>query len=170
MMEKYIPGHEGTQGPAASAYNLRHVYARDVQSGSGNCVCGSSLGNYLHTEAAPGVPVPGRLRLHTDVDLQHRFPALWAVYQRAGGCLEILARVKSQAVELMEVVEVVEVDATGSTKFVYMYGDVHPDERQEAIDFITECLERNRPSPSIRWHRVHYPRLTDEMRELMKDA
>lgn len=35
-----IPGYEGTVGPFPSQYGQRHVYARDVQSGAGNCVCG----------------------------------------------------------------------------------------------------------------------------------
>jgi hypothetical protein len=44
-----------------SEYGLAHVYARDVHSGSGNCVCGRHLGT-KHVQAAPGVPIPDRLR------------------------------------------------------------------------------------------------------------
>lgn len=53
-----VPGYEGSQGPFRSQYGQPHVYARDVHSGAGNCVCGWDLGHALHTEAAPGVPVP----------------------------------------------------------------------------------------------------------------
>lgn len=50
-----VPGANGSQGPFASEYALPHVYARDIHSGAGNCVCGSGLYAKLHTEAAPGV-------------------------------------------------------------------------------------------------------------------
>jgi hypothetical protein len=53
-----VPGFEGTVGPFKGQYGRPHVYARDVHSGAGNCVCGHDLGHRLHTEAAPGVPVP----------------------------------------------------------------------------------------------------------------
>jgi hypothetical protein len=57
-----IPGHEGSIGPFLGEYHRPHVYARDIHSGAGNCVCGNPVGARLHTEAAPGVPVPDRLR------------------------------------------------------------------------------------------------------------
>lgn len=57
-----VPGWEGSIGPGPAQYGKPHVYARDVHSGAGNCVCGRALGSRLHTEAAPGVPVPERLR------------------------------------------------------------------------------------------------------------
>lgn len=57
-----IPGQEGTVGPSPRQYGKQHVYARDVHSGAGNCVCGSHLGHRLHTEAAPGVPLPSGMR------------------------------------------------------------------------------------------------------------
>lgn len=58
-----VPGFEGSLGPfGAAEYCAPHVYARDVTSGAGNCVCGASLPDELHTEAAPGVPVPDRMR------------------------------------------------------------------------------------------------------------
>lgn len=57
-----IPGWEGTQGPFAAEYSRPHVYARDISSGAGNCVCGGDLGDDRHVQAAPGVPVPDRLR------------------------------------------------------------------------------------------------------------
>jgi hypothetical protein len=60
-----VPGYEGSVGPFQRDYGRPHVYARDVHSGSGNCVCGHSLGEKRHTEAAPGVPVPERLRWQT---------------------------------------------------------------------------------------------------------
>jgi hypothetical protein len=57
-----VPGYEGSIGPGPGSYGKPHVYARDVQSGSGNCVCGRDLGYRLHTEAAPGIPIPDRFR------------------------------------------------------------------------------------------------------------
>ena len=53
-----IPGWEGTIGPGPGQYRQPHVYARDVQSGAGNCVCGRALRTPLHVQAAPGVPIP----------------------------------------------------------------------------------------------------------------
>src|ERR1700761_9353536 len=59
-----VPGFEGSIGPfGATEYCQPHVYARDITSGAGNCVCGSALGDDLHTEAAPGVPVPDSARM-----------------------------------------------------------------------------------------------------------
>lgn len=49
------PGWEGAQGPFPDEYGLPHVYARDVHSGAGNCVCGAGLHDGLHLQAAPGV-------------------------------------------------------------------------------------------------------------------
>ncbi len=57
-----IPGTEGSIGPFPGQYGKPHVYARDVQSGAGNCVCGSAPGDKLHVEIAPGVPVPDWMR------------------------------------------------------------------------------------------------------------
>jgi hypothetical protein len=62
MRRDSVPGREGTVGPFPMAYDRPHVYARDVHSGAGNCVCGRNLGSRMHTEAAPGVPVPERMR------------------------------------------------------------------------------------------------------------
>lgn len=56
--EASVPGFEGSIGPGPGQYSRPHVYARDIRSGAGNCVCGGALGDRLHTEAAPGVPVP----------------------------------------------------------------------------------------------------------------
>jgi hypothetical protein len=53
-----IPGWEGSIGPSPAQYGLPHVYARDVHSGAGNCICGRDLGAGVHVQAAPGVPVP----------------------------------------------------------------------------------------------------------------
>jgi hypothetical protein len=58
-----VPGFEGSIGPFPSEYASPHVYARSVQSGAGNCVCGAALGDELHTEAAPGIPVPDSARM-----------------------------------------------------------------------------------------------------------
>ena len=57
-----VPGLQGTVGPFSSEYNKLHVYARDVHSGAGNCVCGLDLGHAIHVQAAPGIDVPDRLR------------------------------------------------------------------------------------------------------------
>lgn len=57
-----VPGWEGTVGPFKSQYGQPHVYARDVQSGAGNCVCGAALGHRRHVQAAPGVPIPDEMR------------------------------------------------------------------------------------------------------------
>lgn len=57
-----IPGEGGSLGPGRGQYGRPHVYARDVQSGAGNCVCGRDLPSVLHTEAAPGVPIPDGMR------------------------------------------------------------------------------------------------------------
>lgn len=57
-----IPGWGGSVGPFPSDYGRPHVYARDVHSGGGNCVCGQALGHTIHVQAAPGVPIPPRLR------------------------------------------------------------------------------------------------------------
>lgn len=40
-----------------------HVYARDITSAGGNCVCKAALGEDVHTAAAPGVPVPESARM-----------------------------------------------------------------------------------------------------------
>ena len=60
MNSEDIPGWEGTTGPFPGQYGKPHVYARDVHSGAGNCVCGWPVTARRHTQAAPGVPVPGR--------------------------------------------------------------------------------------------------------------
>jgi hypothetical protein len=57
-----VPGWEGTIGPFPHEYRLPHVYARDVCSGAGNCVCGRGLGDDIHVQAAPGVEIPEALR------------------------------------------------------------------------------------------------------------
>jgi hypothetical protein len=57
-----IPGWEGSIGPGPGQYGKPHVYARDIQSGAGNCVCGTWLGAAVHVQAAPGVPIPDSLR------------------------------------------------------------------------------------------------------------
>ena len=62
MSLEAVPGWEGSIGPFPDAYRLPHVYARSVHSGAGNCVCGASLGDARHVQAAPGIPVPDRLR------------------------------------------------------------------------------------------------------------
>lgn len=51
-----IPGWEGTVGPFPSQYKQPHVYARDVYSGSGNCVCGREPQSKLHV-ATPFAPL-----------------------------------------------------------------------------------------------------------------
>lgn len=65
-----IPGWEGAVGPFTVDYDKSHVYARDVFSGAGNCVCGAGLGAWKHIQAAPGVPIPDSMRYGTPTDLQ----------------------------------------------------------------------------------------------------
>jgi hypothetical protein len=62
---KTIPGWEGAVGPFPSDHSEPHVYARDIHSGAGNCVCGSGLSDWVHVQAAPGVPVPDDMRPRT---------------------------------------------------------------------------------------------------------
>jgi hypothetical protein len=62
-----IPGWEGSLGPFPAEYGKPHVYARAVHSGAGSCVCGAGLGDALHVQAAPGVPVPAWVRCLPDV-------------------------------------------------------------------------------------------------------
>ncbi|MFC6081015.1 hypothetical protein [Sphaerisporangium aureirubrum] len=57
-----IPGWEGAAGPFPSQYRRPHVYARDIHSGAGNCVCHRPLGDARHVQAAPGVPIPDDMR------------------------------------------------------------------------------------------------------------
>lgn len=53
-----VPGWEGSVGPFPGEYSQIHVYARDVRSGAGNCVCGRDLWNYHHIQPAPGIEFP----------------------------------------------------------------------------------------------------------------
>lgn len=62
MTSEQVPGWEGTVGPFPSQYAKPHVYARDVHSGSGNCVCGAQPGHRRHVQIAPGVGVPDWMR------------------------------------------------------------------------------------------------------------
>lgn len=63
MDDLAVPGSCGSIGPfGAAEYCQPHVYARDITSGAGNCVCGCPLGDELHTEACPGIPVPDSAR------------------------------------------------------------------------------------------------------------
>jgi hypothetical protein len=58
-----VPGWEGSVGPfPGRQYREPHVYARDVHSGAGNCVCGAALPDRLHVQAAPGLDVPEVMR------------------------------------------------------------------------------------------------------------
>jgi hypothetical protein len=57
------PGWGGSLGPFPDQYTQPHVYARDIHSGAGNCVCGSDVGDRVHVQAAPGVEVPDQLRI-----------------------------------------------------------------------------------------------------------
>lgn len=60
--DEQIPGWEGSIGPSPAQYGRPHVYARDIQSGAGNCVCGRHLGYRLHVQAAPGIEIPEFMR------------------------------------------------------------------------------------------------------------
>ena len=58
-----VPGGCGSLGPfGAAEFCQPHVYARDVTSGAGNCVCGAPLPDDLHVQAAPGVDIPAEMR------------------------------------------------------------------------------------------------------------
>lgn len=61
-MSQTMPGWEGSVGPFPSQYGKPHVYARDVHSGAGNCVCGRDPRHRLHPQLAPGVPNPDFMR------------------------------------------------------------------------------------------------------------
>jgi hypothetical protein len=50
-----IPGWEGSVGPFPSQYGQQHVYARDVHSGAGNCVCGRAPQSSIHAIARKDV-------------------------------------------------------------------------------------------------------------------
>lgn len=52
------PGYEGSVGPSEAEYGDPHVYARDVQSGAGNCVCGAGPDDPIHPELVPGMLNP----------------------------------------------------------------------------------------------------------------
>jgi hypothetical protein len=59
MPQVPYPGYEGSVGPFRHEYSKPHVYARDIHSGTGNCVCGRDpRSSVLHPELAPGVPNP----------------------------------------------------------------------------------------------------------------
>jgi hypothetical protein len=60
------PGWGGSIGPAPNEYAMLHVYARDTTSGAGNCVCGKTLADIVHLEAAPGVPIPESMRSRSE--------------------------------------------------------------------------------------------------------
>lgn len=50
-------------GPLTDAERTApHVYARDITSAAGNCVCKAALGDEIHPFAAPGVEVPESAR------------------------------------------------------------------------------------------------------------
>lgn len=52
-----IPGWEGSVGPFPPDYGKPHVYARDVYSGAGNCVCGAGPYQSIHVPS-PLAPSP----------------------------------------------------------------------------------------------------------------
>lgn len=55
------PSHDELFGAPLSTRDT-HVYARDVHSGAGNCVCGGAPGDTRHVQIAPGVDVPDWMR------------------------------------------------------------------------------------------------------------
>lgn len=56
-MTKRVPGWEGSVGPFPGQYGQPHVYARDVHSGAGNCVCGLWNTHPLHVQVGPRGPI-----------------------------------------------------------------------------------------------------------------
>lgn len=62
-LDKVLGAVDGPPGPSGPQHrSTPHVYARHPASGSGNCVCGAALADWVHTEAAPGVPIPETMR------------------------------------------------------------------------------------------------------------
>lgn len=82
MYDPDVPGTNGSLGPFGDVeYAQPHVYARSVNSGAGNCVCGAALGDGIHTEAAPGVPVPDAAREVCKQPREEQRFVLGAAYQ-----------------------------------------------------------------------------------------
>lgn len=52
--EASVPGEEGSVGPFPTQYGMDHVYARDVHSGAGNCVCGGAPQDAVHVHSPLG--------------------------------------------------------------------------------------------------------------------
>jgi hypothetical protein len=48
LAREQVPGWGGSLGPFPHQYGQPHVYARDVQSGAGNCVCGRHDKSSIH--------------------------------------------------------------------------------------------------------------------------
>jgi hypothetical protein len=44
---------EGNIGPSPAQYGLPHLYARDITSATGNCICSRALNDRLHTALLP---------------------------------------------------------------------------------------------------------------------
>ena len=59
-----IPGADGTTGPFPAQYYQPHVYARDIHSGAGNCVCGAVVGSRRHVQVSVSGSGPVRLPMH----------------------------------------------------------------------------------------------------------
>ncbi len=55
-----VPGWEGSCGPFKGQYAQPHVYARDVMSGSGNCVCGTDPRDKPHVPSPLAPPITER--------------------------------------------------------------------------------------------------------------
>lgn len=83
-----IPGWEGSIGPFPAQYGEPHVYARDVHSGAGNCVCGHALGVARHVQAAPGIPVSEVAR-ETVCNLLTVYPPNVILYARCETCAQV---------------------------------------------------------------------------------
>lgn len=62
-----IPGREGSIGPFPDQYAEPHVYARCIDSGAGNCVCGYAPRDQIHVQLAPGVDDPDHV---TDAEIR----------------------------------------------------------------------------------------------------
>jgi hypothetical protein len=55
LLRNEIPGWEGSIGPFPHQYGSSHVYARDIHSGAGNCVCGRHPESSIHVIASKDV-------------------------------------------------------------------------------------------------------------------
>ena len=106
--KEMFPGKEGAIGPFPAQYAEPHAFARDVNSGAGNCVCGAAVDDEIHVwsgELRAGQKVLiGEVveKAHPYTGLRHRFEGevegvllAWDMTQEKVVC-ERLVHVKSR--------------------------------------------------------------------------